>query len=248
MKKIALIPARGGSKGIHKKNIYTLGGYPLIAYSIASALLCNKIDRVIVSTDSDEIADIARYYGAEVPFKRPDKFAHDRSPNIDFILHALDWMKSNEGSDPDLVIQLLPTTPLRDPKLISDAVDLIVINTTATSLRAVHELPEPPQKMMGINGGFLTGLFQDDPRPEYYNLPRQVFPTSYHPNGYVEIMKTDFVRSGKGLFGPKVLPFVTPVTVEIDRVEEFEYLEYVIEKKGHPLNAYLKSKFPREKT
>jgi CMP-N,N'-diacetyllegionaminic acid synthase len=244
MKTLALIPARGGSKGVPKKNIRPLSGYPLIAYSIAASLRCEGIERTIVSTDSEEIAEIARFYGAEVPFMRPSEFAHDRSPNIDFILHALDWLKKNEGTEPEYIVQVLPTTPLRDPRLMNQAIGAIRSNPAATSLRSVHELPEPPQKMMGISDGFLTGFFPDDPRPEYYNLPRQTFPPAFHPNGYVEIIRTSYARGGGGLFGPRVLAFITPVTVEIDLPEEFEYLEYYIEKKGHPVYDYLKRTFP----
>ncbi len=240
MKTYAIIPARGGSKGVPKKNIKSLAGHPLMAYSIAAGLLCTDIERVVVSTDSPEIADIAKSYGAEVPFIRPAELAVDTSPNIEFILHALDWFKRNEGVEPDILVQLLPTTPLRDPALISDAVRTIESSFgDVTSLRSVQELPEPPQKMMAIKDGLLDGFFPDDPRPEYYNLPRQTFPPAYHPNGYVEIIKTDFVRTGKGLFGPRVKAFATPVIVEIDRIEEFEYLEYLISTKGHPLHDYL---------
>jgi len=240
MKTYAIIPARGGSKGVPKKNIKPLAGHPLIAYSIAAGLLCKDIERVVVSTDSPEIADIAKNYGAEVPFMRPAELAVDTSPNIEFILHALDWFKTNEGVEPDILVQLLPTTPLRDPGVISDAIKAIGSSFgDVTSLRSVQELPEPPQKMMRIKDGLLDGFFPDDPRPEYYNLPRQTFPPAYHPNGYVEIIKTDFVRSGKGLFGPRVKAFVTPVIVEIDRMEEFEYLEYLIAAKGPPLSDHL---------
>jgi len=246
MKTYAIIPARAGSKGVPKKNIKDLSGHPLIAYSIAAGLLCKDIERVIVSTDSEEIADIAKKYGAEVPFMRPAQFAVDTSPNIEFILHALDWFKDNEGVEPDILIQLLPTTPLRDPQLISNSIRVMVNSfDRVSSLRSVQELPEPPQKMMAIKDGLLEGFFPDDSRAEYYNLPRQTFPTAYHPNGYVEIIKKDFVRSGKGLFGPRVMGFITPVIVEIDRIEEFQYLEYLTKKERHPLHDYLETNHPR---
>ena len=240
----AIIPARGGSKGVPKKNIELLGGYPLIAFAIVAAKLCSEIERVIVSTDSPEIADIAKSYGAEAPFLRPPELAQDTSPDIDFIRHATDWFQSHEGSQPDFLVQLRPTTPLRDPALIDSAIRAIQSNAGATSLRSAHELQEPVQKMMGIRAGFLVGLFPDDPRPEYYNLPRQVFLPSYHPNGYVDIIRTDFVRRNNGLNGPRILAFTTPVAVEVDRPEDFEYLEYLIEKKGHPLCDYLEANFP----
>ena len=240
----AIIPARGGSKGVSKKNIKPLGGYPLIAFSIVAARLCSQIERVIVSTDSPEIAGIAKCYGAEVPFLRPPELAQDDSPDIDFVRHALDWFETNEGSVPDFLVQLRPTAPLRDPALIDSAIRTVQSNAEATSLRSVHELQEPVQKMMGLQDGFLVGLFPNDPRPEYYNLPRQAFPPSYHPNGYVDIIRTDFVRHINSLHGPRILAFITPMVVEVDRPEDFEYLEYLIEKKGHPLHEYLKANFP----
>jgi len=229
---------------VPKKNIKLLGGYPLIAFTIVAAKLCSEIKRVIVSTDSDEIAETARTYGAEVPFMRPPELAQDNSPDIDFIGHALNWFQSHEASQPDFLVLLRPTTPLRDPVLIDSAILTIRSSIEATSLRSVHQLPEPPQKMMGIQDGFLVGLFPHDPRPEYYDLPRQAFPPAYNPNGYVDITRPDFVRKSNTLHGPRILAFVTPFAAEVDSPEEFEYLEYLIEKKGHPLHEYLKANFP----
>lgn len=241
---MALIPARGGSKGVPKKNIKLLGGYPLIAFSIAAARLCREIERIIVSTDSPEIADIVKAYGAEVPFLRPSELAQSTSPDIDYIRHALDWLQNHEGSQPDFLVHLRPTTPLRDPALIASAIQMMASNDKATSLRSAHELSEPPQKMMMIQEGFLVGFFPDDPRPEYYNMPRQTFPPAYKPNGYVDIIRTGFVNSGDSLHGPRILAFITPVTVEVDKPEEFEYLEYLVTTKGHPLHYHLKASFP----
>lgn len=235
----AIIPARGGSKGVPKKNIKYLKGYPLIAYSIAAAKLSKKIDRVIVSTESTEIAEIARKFGAEVPFLRPDEYAQDKSPDIDFINHAIDWFGHHENNQPYLLVHLRPTTPLRDPTLVDSAINSLIAKKNATSLRSAHELAEPPQKMMGMNDVYLTGLFPQDTRPEYYNLPRQQFAKAYHPNGYVDIIKTDFVKNHGTLHGPKILGFVTPFTIEIDNPEDFRYLEYIVEKESHLLYDYL---------
>ncbi len=244
---IGIIPARSGSKGVSKKNIKLLGGYPLIAYTIAAAKQAKEIDRVIVSTDSKEIAEIAKTYGAEVPFLRPKEFATDNSPDMDFILHALDWLKENENIEPELLVHLRPTTPLRDPELIDSAIQSIKKNNKATSLRSAHEMPESPHKVFEIKNGFWVGLFPNDPRPEYYNLPRQTFPLAYHPNGYVDIIKPDFVRKNNSLHGPRMLAFITPVSIEVDQPEDFEYLGYIINKKGHKLYDYLKSNFPEKK-
>lgn len=239
----AIIPARGGSKGVPRKNVKLLKGFPLIAYSIAAAQLSKLTARVIVSTESPEIAEIAQQFGAEVPFLRPAEFAGDRSPDIDFIVHAIDWFAEHDTVQPDLFVHLRPTTPLRDSVLIDQAIDTIRKNTEATALRSVHELAEPPQKMFMIENGYLTGFFPSETRPEYYNLPRQVFPKAYHPNGYVDIIRTGFVKQTKTLHGPKMIGFVTPCTIEVDTPEEFSQLEYQLGRGTHPLLEYLTQKY-----
>jgi len=120
MRILALIPARGGSKSVPKKNIRQVGGKPLLAYSIGHGLEAKRIDRVIVSTDSEEIAEIARFYGAEAPFIRPPELAQDYSLDIDFYRHALEWLREHEGYVPDAVINLRPTTPVRNPAVLDD--------------------------------------------------------------------------------------------------------------------------------
>ncbi|MBG0777305.1 MAG: acylneuraminate cytidylyltransferase family protein [Desulfovibrionaceae bacterium] len=235
----ALIPARGGSKGVPKKNIRRLGGHPLLAYAIAASRLCPEIDRVVVSTDSEEIADVARAYGAEVPFMRPAEFARDNSPDLEAFVHAMDWFERHEGAVPDLLAHIRVTTPLRDPALVGEAVRRLVETPEATALRSAHELPEPPQKMFCIVDGFFQGFFPDDPRPEYYNLPRQSFPAAYHPNGYVDIVRTAVVRELGTLHGPRIQAFVTPHAIEVDGPEDFDQLEYRIARGGHPLLEHL---------
>ena len=239
----AIIPARGGSKSVPKKNIKLLKGFPLIAYSIAAAKLSKKIDRVIVSTDSPEISEIALKYGAEVPFMRPEEYAQDKSPDFDFIKHSIDWFENHEIEQPDLFVHLRPTTPLRDPVLIDKAIESLITNNNTTALRSVHEQSQPPQKMFGIENGFLTGLFPHETRPEYYNLPRQAFPKIYNPNGYVDIIKTEYVKQHNMLHGPRIIGFVTPFTIEIDNAEDFSYLEYIIDKQSHPLYDFLSQNY-----
>jgi CMP-N,N'-diacetyllegionaminic acid synthase len=240
---VAVIPARGGSKGVPGKNLRPVGGYPLIAFSVAAARLCSGIDRTIVSTDSPEIAEVARSYGAEVPFLRPAELAQDRSPDIDFVLHLVRWLEGKEGRAPTTLVNLRPTTPLRDPALVDAAIRALGSAPEASSLRSVHPLAEPPQKMMGMEDGFLTGLFPGDPRPEYFNLPRQAFPPAYHPNGYVDVYRPLLVKETGFLHGPRVLGFVTPVTAEVDTPEDIVYLEFLLARSGHPLLRYLEERF-----
>jgi CMP-N-acetylneuraminic acid synthetase/catechol 2,3-dioxygenase-like lactoylglutathione lyase family enzyme len=239
---LGLIPARGGSKGVPNKNLRPIAGHPLIAYSIAAARMSKAIDRVVVSTDSQTIAEVARAYGAETPFMRPGELARDDSPDLEYVVHALNELERQEDYVPSMIAQLRPTTPLRDPALMDRAVTNLAARPDATSLRAVQQLAEPPQKMMGIENGLLTGLFPDDPRPEYYNLPRQVFPPAYLPNGYIDIVRTDVVRSRGVLYGPEVLAFEVPPSLEIDTPEDLERLEWAVDKGRHPCRVYLDEK------
>lgn len=240
---IAIIPARGGSKGIPKKNIINLGGYPLIAYSIAVAKLSKFINRIIVSTDSKKIAEIARRYGAEVPFLRPKEFATDKSGDLEVIKHAIEWLKTNEGYQPEYLVHLRPTTPLRDPDLIDKAIEKFIQNKTATSLRSGHEIRESPYKLFEIEDGFFKGLFPDDPRPEYYNLPRQFFSPVYQPDGYVDIIKRQIVMGKGSLHGPKILAFISPDVGELDRPQDLEFIKFNLNKGYYEIYEYLKNNF-----
>lgn len=243
MKIIAIIPARSGSKGVPKKNIRKLGGYPLIAYAVIACRLSKKIDRIIVSTDSAEFANIAKTYGAEIPFLRPSELAQDNSKNIEFIEHAIDWFDNNEGMIPEYIVQIAPTTPLRDPDLIDVAIEKIIQNPIATSLRSAHEIRESHCKLFGIKDGYFIGLCPEDPRPEYYNLPRQNFSSIYQPNGYVDIIKSDTVLRLKSLHGPKILPFLTPNAGEVDTIDDLDYIEYTLNKKTYKIYEFLKANY-----
>ena len=139
---VALIPARSGSKGVLDKNIRPLGGWPLIAYSIRAGLLAENIDRVIVSTDSEHYADLAKKYGAEVPFLRPKSISEDASTDYEFVKHALDWFQMSGKELPKFIVHLRPTTPLRKPSVVADAVEALRRENEATALRSVHEMSE----------------------------------------------------------------------------------------------------------
>ena len=240
---MALIPARGGSKGVPKKNIRMLKGYPLIAYSIAAARLSKCIDRVVVSTDSEEIASIARVYGAEVPFLRPADLAGDLSGDIGFVSHALQWFSENEGEVPEYIVHIRPTTPLREAVIIDDAVQKIKETVRATSLRSGHLASESPYKWFERNeeGYFESirkGLSNEDA-----NDGRQKFPNVYIPDGYVDVIKTEFVINYGILHGKKMLGYQSPVCVEVDTKDDFKLLEYQIERTGSEIYEYLKENF-----
>jgi N-acylneuraminate cytidylyltransferase len=238
---IGIIPARGGSKGVPGKNIKLLAGYPLIAYSIAAAKLSKRIARTIVSTDSNEIAEISRKFGGEVPFMRPSAIAGDKSTDIDFMLHALNWFKDNEKNVPEYWVHLRPTTPLRDPKIVDISIDETIKNSEATSLRSGHKAPESPFKWFkkddkGYSKPLIDGLTSD-----IINGPRQVFPDAYIPDGYTDVLKASFIIKNKLMHGENILCFESPFCTEVDSPEDFEYLEYEIRSKGSPLLEYLRN-------
>lgn len=243
----AIIPARGGSKGVPKKNIRPLAGYPLIAYSVAAARLCLRIDRIIVSTDSEEIAELSRKYGAEAPFMRPSALAGDLSSDREFVMHALEWFQKNEAIIPDYLVHLRPTTPLRDPILIDGAIAAIISDPEATSLRSGHVAPESPFKWFFRDEyGYFHGFASDRMPPGYSNLPRQIFPEVYIPNGYVDVLRTSFVMNSDDIHGHCIMGYLTPMCREVDTLEDFEFLEFKIKKDGSSLLDFLKSNYPIE--
>ena len=239
---LALIQARGGSKGVPGKNIRPLGGFPLIAWSVVACRLAETIDRVVLSTDSEEIAEVAKAYGVEVPFMRPAEFATDTATDFVVIRHALEWFRDHEGHVPELVVQIRPTTPLREPALIDEAVRRVQAHPEATSLRSVFEMPESHCKMFGMKeDGFLHGLCPDDPRPEYFNLPRQAFPSTYFAQGYVDVIRASTVLEQGMCYGERILGFVTPDSGEVDREEDFRRLELLMGDHGRTVHEYMKT-------
>jgi N-acylneuraminate cytidylyltransferase len=226
MNVVAFIFARGGSKGLPGKNIRLLGGKPLIAWSIEHALAVSRNSRVIVSTDSAEYAELARSLGAEAPFLRPAEISGDRSTDYDFIAHALDSLEAEEG-EPDYLVHIRPTTPLRDPQLIDDAVAAFIAAPDATALRSVQEMPESAYKTFEIAvGGQLKRLGADNTDLDSANNARQQFPSTYQANGYVDVLSTAFIRKAKLIHGNHVIPFVTPTVVEVDTEDDFAHLEF----------------------
>lgn len=223
---VALIPARAGSKGVPHKNIRLLGGHPLLEWTIAACRKATLIDRVIVSTDSEEYASIARGFGAEAPFLRPVEISGDRATDYDFIVHALDFMKA-EGNEPAYVVHMRPTTPFRNPALVDAAIRTYRESSIATALRSVHEMPESAYKCFEVApGGRLKRLGAESTDLDSANNARQAFPTTYSANGYVDVLSTAFIRRSGLIHGGHVLPFVTPSVTEVDVESDFAHLEF----------------------
>ena len=237
---VGIIPARGGSKGIPDKNIRELGGFPVIAYSAAVSQMVSRLTRTIVSTDSMEIAEIAERFGADVPFLRPVEISGDHSIDLDYLKHAIEWFLETENYTPDYWVLLRPTTPLRDPETVDRAIQSIIDHPEATSLVSVHEFPENPGKMFGMQDGYLHGLCPLDPRPEYFTLPRQAFAPAFIGNGYVDIIRSSTVRNMDALYGPRMLGFQTPDTGELDVEDDLKKLEFYIGQYGNKISRYLR--------
>ena len=237
MKIVAFIPARSGSKGVPNKNIRQLGEIPLIAYSILLAKMVDEIDRIIVSTDSEEYALIAKEFGAEVPFLRPKSISGDKSTDFEAFKHCINWLEENENYKPDLIFHFRPTTPLRSPSIIKDALKM-VIEYPCTSLRSGHKAIESPFKwFLKDKEGYFKGI-QENIDSEKVNMPRQDFPDVYIPDGYVDIIKTDTIIEQGNLHGNRMLVFESPMCYEIDTEEDYKFLDYKIKNETSPIINY----------
>lgn len=190
-----------------------MGGYPLLAWSIAAAKLSSRVTRVVVSTDSPDYAALARHYGAETPFLRPAELAQDHSLDIEFLLHALDWFKKNENYFPDFLMHLRPTSPLRDPQVLDQAVDMITGKPEATSVISVCPADHPPHKYLKMNqAGFLTSYIDG----VEIHIPRQQCPQAYRCNGYVDVLRSASVWESKSHLGSNIWPIFTENPSDID--------------------------------
>jgi N-acylneuraminate cytidylyltransferase len=228
---LALIPARGGSKSIPRKNIYPVAGKPLIAYSIQQALDSKYITRVIVSTDDEEIAEVSRKWGAEVPFMRPTTFSQDRSLDIEVFDHALRWLKENDDYQPELVVHLRPTGPVRRVALIEQAIEAIQAHPEVDALRSVQIAKQNPYKMWFIENGLLKPILQLEGIDEPYNMPRQKLPKTYWQNGTLDITRPKTVLEKKSMMGKKILAFeMNEPAYDLDYPEDIPVIEKALEK------------------
>ena len=239
----AIVPARSGSKGVKNKNLRCLKGYPLIAYSIAASKLTRGISRVIVTTDSPYYADVAKYYGGEAPFLRPAEISGDKSTDLEFMVHAIKWLAENERCLPEFFVHMRPTYPIRELGVIDNAIQKMVSDKTATSLRSAHLAPNTPYKWFNMreDGYFKSikdGLSLDDA-----NNPRQSFPDVYIPDGYVDLLRTEFIIDNNLLHGDRMIGFVVPDGVDIDAMKDVEFLEYYVQDHQVELYDYLHKNF-----
>jgi len=219
---LAVIPARGGSRGIPRKNLVSLAGIPLFAYSIEHAKSSRFINRVIVSTDDDEIARLGVNYGAEVPFMRPEDLAGDTVLDLPVFQHVLKWLDIHEKYQADIVVHLRPTAPLRKTHQIDEAIEMLMKNTEADSVRSVSIPSQHPYRMFSIgDDGFLKPLLQTKYK-EPYLLRRQDCPPVYWYNCVIDVTKPSTIWKKNSMTGDKILPYVmdSRFVVDIDGPED----------------------------
>jgi YrbI family 3-deoxy-D-manno-octulosonate 8-phosphate phosphatase len=229
---LALIPARGGSKGIPRKNIRSFAGYPLVAYSIAAGLQAKSVTRVVVSTDDEEIAEVARQCGAEVPFMRPPELAQDRTTDLPVFEHALKWLEDIEGYRPDIVVQLRPTSPIRPRACVDSAVQILREHPRADCVRGVVPAAQNPYKMWRIPkaDGPMLPLLEMPGILEPYNAPRQVLPPVYWQTGHIDAVRTSTISRKRSMTGSRIYPLVIDprYSVDIDNLNDWAKYEEVI--------------------
>ncbi|MHA1491130.1 MAG: acylneuraminate cytidylyltransferase family protein [Promethearchaeota archaeon] len=225
---IALIPARGGSKGLPRKNIKELDGKPLIAHTIEVAKKSRIFDRIIVSTDNEEIAEVAKDYGAEVPFIRPMELATDTADAMDVVIHALKWFK-NQGHDFDYVMKLQPTSPLRIEQDIINSMDLI-IQKDGDSVISVSECDHHPFWSNTLGPDLKMNSFI---KKEIRKKNRQDLPIYYRLNGAIFLSKTDKLITTKDWFGENSYAYImdSKRAIDIDSEFDFDIATFLIKKR-----------------
>jgi N-acylneuraminate cytidylyltransferase len=229
---LAIIPARGGSKGIPRKNIRPFSGYPLVAWSIAAARQCAAVTRTLVSTDDEQIAAIARQYGAEVPFLRPPELAQDQTTDLPVFVHALQWLAENQGYQPDVVVQLRPTSPIRPRACVAQAVQILGEHSEADCVRAVVPAGQNPYKMWRLDphSGRMLPLLSVSGIPEPYNAPRQVLPQIYWQTGHIDAIRPATILEKRSMTGEVLLPLILDprYTVDLDTPNDWAKAEWLV--------------------
>lgn len=227
---LALIPARGGSKGVPNKNIRDVAGKPLIAYSIETAEQSGYIDRAIVSTDSEEIAAVAREYDAEVPFLRPAEYAQDLTPDYPVFEHCLDWLQENENYEPDIIVHLRPTGPLRTADEVDESIEKFQQYPEADSLRSVQSVSKNPYKMWETDEDYLTPFLEHPEIDEAYNAPRQSLPEVFKTTSDIGLCRRQTIIKKQSILGDRILPYkIHRSTVDIDTPNDMRIAEMLIQ-------------------
>lgn len=234
---LGIIPARGGSKSIPKKSIALVGGNPLMYYTIKAAQASHFITRLIVSTDDEKMADMARKEGVEVPFMRPADLAEDLTPDLPVFQHALTWLKEHEGYAPEAVVHLRPTAPMRLPEDIDNAITLLSEHPDADAVHSMCTPLQPPVKMATVGeDGFLKPLLANEfpelfkKYREPFNMPRQALPPVWRHSPLVDVIRTSTIMDKHSMGGTNVLPLFCEAwrDIDVDSPRELQYTELLI--------------------
>jgi len=229
MKILTIIPARGGSKGIKLKNLTKINGKPLVGFSIEHSLASKLINRTIVSTDNEEIAKVSEEYGAEIPIFRSKELAGDNILDLPVFEHMLNYLKEEENYEPEIVVHLRPTSPYRKVEWIDSAIELLIKNTSADSIRSVSEPSQHPYRIFEIKNKFLFPLMHDR-HPEPYLLRRQDLPKMFYYNCVIDVTKPSTIFNKKSMTGNKILPYImeTEDSIDIDNPMDLEFAKFFL--------------------
>lgn len=239
---VAIIPARGNSKSVPRKNIKPLAGKPLLAYTIEEAKKCAEIDRLIVSTEDEEIARLAKDWGAEVPFLRPRELSEDAVTDLPVFQHSLQWLKEKESFIPEIVIHLRPTSPLRKATHIQEAIDLFRKNDGVDCVRSVSLAPAHPLKMWRVETGSLIPFIPEAVYNihEAYNWPRQKLPPAYVQNGAIEVVCYETIMKKNSMSGERIKAYLMPEedSINIDSLLDFLLAEQLLKQRNEDGKLY----------
>jgi len=232
-----IIPARSGSKGIPKKNIILIEKVPLIAYTIFVAKHSEQINNVYVSTDSEEIAEIANLYGAKTPFLRPKYLASDKASDKHVFLHFFEEAYKLNIPVTEDVVHFRPTTPGRSIEIIDKAILDFLSSNQCTSMRSAHKSDFHPHKWFNMKDGYFDPLIKSISNIEVTNMPRQSFPEVYIPNGYIDVVKYSTFKYNGAFHGTKIKSFLTEKVIDIDKPIDLEKAikEPIIKKLAHTI-------------
>jgi len=233
MSNLAIIGIRSGSRGVINKNIKLFCGKPLIYWIIQSALKSIKLDKIIVSTDSEEYRDIVLDYGAEAPFLRSKQLSQDNSLEKEYLLHGLEWLYKNEGYRPKFVSRLQATSPLQLSEDIDRSIECLENDDSATSSMVVSETQQPPIKSLKEQNGYLVPYF-DESKREVVN--RQELPTAYYRSNIITSRVSSFLKSGNQI-GERSLKVEIPIERSVDINSELDF--YLAEKIARKYNLCL---------
>ncbi len=227
---LGLVPARGGSKGLPRKNILPLAGRPLLAHSIDHGIKSKYVNKLVCTTDDEEIAELAREHGAEVPFIRPAALATDDQDDSGFTVHAIEWLRDNANWAADIVILLRPTSPIRDINDIDRALEILHQNPDAHSIVSIVLADKTPYKMFRQSTSkFLKPLIEHD-QWEQMNSARQIYPDTFILNGIIHAMWADMAVRDHSTLGYKVLPYHmgNEPMLDIDSIEDFQNISKLL--------------------